>query len=306
MVAVLPSFFFTQMAADSIASIVFIFFIWISYFQIHTTVALRRLVSLASCVSLKVRYEEIVKAMVSPKGDCIMEICNINLSDIRVNPNNIYEEQNIKELADSIESFGQLENATLYEDLSIDDGKKYTLVGGHRRYLAISYLAERGLYEPVLKASLIEKPNVHQMEQMLIVTDNQQRVKDKETKIREIYYANNYWNYLVSINQQPQGKKREWIAKKTGYGERVIQDILSDIKKQSMTQQSSTVTVTQSSSAITVDNKAETRKALMRAKNAINKALNLSLDDSDILDSDTRAFLDDCMYKLKFIIDDLS
>ena len=143
-----------------------------------------------------------------------MEICNINLSDIRVNPNNIYEEQNIKELADSIESFGQLENATLYEDLSIDDGKKYTLVGGHRRYLAISYLAERGLYEPVLKASLIEKPNVHQMEQMLIVTDNQQRVKDKETKIREIYYANNYWNYLVSINQQPQGKKREWIAKK--------------------------------------------------------------------------------------------
>ena len=235
-----------------------------------------------------------------------MEICNINLSDIRVNPNNIYEEQNIKELADSIESFGQLENATLYEDLSIDDGKKYTLVGGHRRYLAISYLAERGLYEPVLKASLIEKPNVHQMEQMLIVTDNQQRVKDKETKIREIYYANNYWNYLVSINQQPQGKKREWIAKKTGYGERVIQDILSDIKKQSMTQQSSTVTVTQSSSAITVDNKAETRKALMRAKNAINKALNLSLDDSDILGSDTRAFLDDCMYKLKFIIDDLS
>ena len=233
----------------------------------------------------------------------IMEICNINLSDIRVNPNNIYEEQNIKELADSIESFGQLENATLYEDLSIDDGKKYTLVGGHRRYLAISYLAERGLYEPVLKASLIEKPNVHQMEQMLIVTDNQQRVKDKETKIREIYYANNYWNYLVSINQQPQGKKREWIAKKTGYGERVIQDILSDIKKQSMNQQS--LTATQSTSAITVDNKAETRKALMRAKNAINKALNLSSNDSVLLAFDTE-YLEDCMDKLKFMIDDLS
>ena len=232
-----------------------------------------------------------------------MEISNINLSDIRVNPNNIYEEQNIKELADSIESFGQLENATLYEDLSIDDGKKYTLVGGHRRYLAISYLAERGLYEPVLKASLIEKPNVHQMEQMLIVTDNQQRVKDKETKIREIYYANNYWNYLVSINQQPQGKKREWIAKKTGYGERVIQDILSDIKKQSMNQQS--LTATQSTSAITVNNKAETRKALMRAKNAINKALNLSSNDSVLLDFDTE-YLEDCMDKLKFMIDDLS
>ncbi len=141
-----------------------------------------------------------------------------------------------------------------------------------------------------LKARLIERPNVHQMEQMLIVTDNQQRIKDKDTKIREIFYANNYWNYLVSINQQPQGKKRKWIAKKTGYGERAIQDILSDIKKQSMTQQSSTVTVTQSSSAITVDNKAETRKALMRAKNAINKALNLSSNDSVLLAFDTGVF----------------
>ena len=51
------------MAADSIAFIDFIFFIWISYFQIHTTVALRRLVSLASCMNIKVRCEEIVKAI---------------------------------------------------------------------------------------------------------------------------------------------------------------------------------------------------------------------------------------------------
>ena len=61
--AVLPSFFFTQMAAGSIVFIVFIFFIWISYFQIHTTVALRRLALLASCIPRKVRYEEIVKAI---------------------------------------------------------------------------------------------------------------------------------------------------------------------------------------------------------------------------------------------------
>ena len=62
-VAVLPSFFLLETAAVDIVFIVFIFFIWISYFQIHTTVALRRLVSLASCVSLKVRFEEIVKAI---------------------------------------------------------------------------------------------------------------------------------------------------------------------------------------------------------------------------------------------------
>ena len=55
--------FLTLMAAGSIAFIVFIFLIWISYFQIHTTVALRRLTLFASCIPLKVRYEEIVKAM---------------------------------------------------------------------------------------------------------------------------------------------------------------------------------------------------------------------------------------------------
>ena len=93
------------------------------------------------------------------------------------------------------------------------------------------------------------------------------------------------------------------MLKKTGYGERVIQDILSDIKKQSMNQQS--LTATQSISAITVDNKAETRKALMRAKNAINKALNLSSNDSVLLAFDTE-YLEDCMDKLKFMIDDLS
>ena len=72
--------FFTQMAADSIVFIVFVFFIWISYFQIHTTVALRRLVSLASCVSLKVRYEEIVKAIC--QGGYIMTYDDFTKQDL--------------------------------------------------------------------------------------------------------------------------------------------------------------------------------------------------------------------------------
>ena len=43
----------------------------------------------------------------------------------------------------------------------------------------------------------------------------------------------------------------------------------------------------------------------MRAKNAINKALNLSSNDSVLLAFDTE-YLEDCMDKLKFMIDDLS
>ena len=45
--------FLTLMAAGSIVFIVFIFFIWISYFQIHTTVALRRLVTTCQLYSSK-------------------------------------------------------------------------------------------------------------------------------------------------------------------------------------------------------------------------------------------------------------
>ena len=114
-------------------------------------------------------------------------------------------------------------------------------VGGHRRFLAISYLAERNLYQPKIHVNVIEKPVENIEEKMMIVADNHQRIKDKDTKIREIQYANDYWNYLVSINQKPRlengQRKRDWIAKKTGYCARVVQDILTEIKSQNETTQ---------------------------------------------------------------------
>ena len=137
-----------------------------------------------------------------------MEIKSIQLNDIRTNPSNIYEEQNIIELADSIQQWGQLENATVYEEYG-EDGKKYTLVGGHRRYQAIGYLAERGQYQPILNVRIIDKPEIHEEENMLIIADNHQRTKDKETKIKEIKYANDYWEYLVSVDKKPKLKTGE-------------------------------------------------------------------------------------------------
>lgn len=168
-----------------------------------------------------------------------MEITTLNLTDIRTNPLNIYQEQTIKELADSILQWGQLENATVYKDEQAD-GKKYTLIGGHRRFMAISYLAERNLYPSKIHVNIVSKPMADTEEKMMIVADNHQRVKDKQTKLREIQYANDYWNYLVSINQKPRlehgQKKRDWIAKKTGYGARVVQDILTEIRNANTTE----------------------------------------------------------------------
>ena len=219
-----------------------------------------------------------------------MEIKNIDLTSIRTNPNNIYTEQNIIELADSIQQWGQLENATLYEDESQNDGKKYTLVGGHRRYLALCYLAERGLISPTLKANIIPKPSIEVEEKMLIVSDNHQRVKDKETKLREIQYANNYWNYLVSINQKPSGLKRSWIAKKTGYGERTIQDILSEIKTNASNSSENARTQNASASRVSaseMDTNEKILQALKRANSSLKRAMNLiSYDDSMFSESE--------------------
>ena len=60
--AVLPSFFCPD-SSGFYCLYCFYFFIWISYFLIRATVALRRLALLASCPCKKVRCEEIVKAI---------------------------------------------------------------------------------------------------------------------------------------------------------------------------------------------------------------------------------------------------
>lgn len=203
----------------------------------------------------------------------------VHVSEIRPNPINFYsqinEDENIlvNDMASLLLEDGQDANGIVYVDTSIDDGKKYTLIGGHRRFLAISYLAERGEIEPLINVNVVSRPQVTVEEEMLILADNHQRTKDKATKIREIKSANDYWNYLVSINQKPRlmngQKKRDWIAKKTGYSARAIQDILSDLKnvnRQQIVTNNSTVVITE------IDNKLELKKSLKRATNAINKA----------------------------------
>ena len=55
-----------------------------------------------------------------------------------------FEDEVIDSLANSIKKYGQLENATVYEDTSKNDGCKYTLIGGESRYRAISGLSMGG------------------------------------------------------------------------------------------------------------------------------------------------------------------
>ena len=73
------------MAADSIAFIVFIFFIWISYFLIHTTVALRRLVNTCQLYSSKSTIRR------NCKGDKAVEDTGMNFIMIKWDIDNLCE-----------------------------------------------------------------------------------------------------------------------------------------------------------------------------------------------------------------------
>ena len=77
----------------------------------------------------------------------------VNIDDVRINCLNeaIYddaENEFITALMNSIRRDGQFENAIAYaSDIDrngIKDGRKYTLLGGNTRYLAISRLRESG------------------------------------------------------------------------------------------------------------------------------------------------------------------
>ena len=70
------------------------------------------------------------------------KVIKMHVNDIRLNSQNKYDLTEIEALAKTIKDNGQLENGVgYYEDKN--DGKKITLVAGHRRHSAISLLYRR-------------------------------------------------------------------------------------------------------------------------------------------------------------------
>ena len=68
----------------------------------------------------------------------------VHVSEIRRNERNFYavvsenEEENVDNLATILREDGQDDNGVVYEDTSLNDGKKYTLLAGERRWKAIT------------------------------------------------------------------------------------------------------------------------------------------------------------------------
>lgn len=157
----------------------------------------------------------------------------IHVNDIRRNEQNFYatiaedEETNVEDMAKLIAEDGQDSNGVVYEDTSIEDGKKYTLIAGERRWKALKLNYERGQGDGLYEVKIIRKPERAEDELLRIIRDNAQRDKGKEVRRQEVLALNSIWETLVSENRKPEGKKRDWIAKNCGLSPRRVQDYLT-------------------------------------------------------------------------------
>lgn len=201
----------------------------------------------------------------------------INVEDVRPNPMNMYhfEDEVIDSLANSIKKYGQLENATVYEDTSKNDGCKYTLIGGESRYRAIISLVEKGEHEGNFNVTVVDKPNENADELEMLLHDNIQRHKTKKTMIKEIELYEEIYKRMVEKGQRPAGEKREWIGNKVGISGRNV----DRLKKEFLEQPSTDNSNNQIEREIT--NK-DINNAIRRNVKALKKTVKMMEDKGDI------------------------
>lgn len=201
----------------------------------------------------------------------------INVEDVRPNPMNMYhfEDEVIDSLANSIKKYGQLENATVYEDTSKNDGCKYTLIGGESRYRAIISLVEKGEHGGNFNVTVVDKPNENDDELEMLLHDNIQRHKTKKTMIKEIELYEEIYKRMVEKGQRPAGEKREWIGNKVGISGRNV----DRLKKEFLEQPSTDNSNNQIEREIT--NK-DINNAIKRNVKALKKTVKMMEDKGDI------------------------
>lgn len=150
----------------------------------------------------------------------------INVTDVRINELNFYpsSDEMVSSLASHIARDGQLENATVYEDESPEDGRTYTLIGGETRFRAICKLVEDGLSNGDFRVEVIPKPESKEEEMRLITADNCQRSKSSSMRYHEILKLEEIYR---TLDPRPEGKKRDWVGKMLGISGRMVDNIKS-------------------------------------------------------------------------------
>ncbi|MCR1960739.1 hypothetical protein CWE04_05165 [Thomasclavelia cocleata] len=159
------------------------------------------------------------------------------IDDVRINCLNeaVYDEAEnefIGALMNSIRDDGQFENAIAYAS-EVDrngeiDGRKYTLLGGNTRYLAISKLRDAGEGDGYINISVVNKPESTREELEMIVKNNIQRKKKPEERFHEIKIMEKIYEL---IDEKPAGTKRDWIGNQLGISGRYVDKLIKQFSE---------------------------------------------------------------------------
>lgn len=153
----------------------------------------------------------------------------INIEEVRTNKMNFYEKEIVDNIATSIKEFGQLSNCSVFCEEG-KDNKKYTLIDGETRCLAILKLNKEGLHDGLLDVLILDKPKNNMETESLIIDSNLQRTKSTEDRLHEIEKATLIYETLKKAKNIDDGViKRDWIGKKIGISGRQVQKYLNTL-----------------------------------------------------------------------------
>ncbi|WP_405382697.1 ParB/RepB/Spo0J family partition protein [Phascolarctobacterium sp.] len=110
---------------------------------------------------------------------------DINISDIYPNGRNFYAMQDIEALAEDIKAVGLLENLTVTYCPAAEGGENYKLLGGERRWRALTLLVQQGYKEFAVATCQIRNAENERAEMIEIIMCNRQRVKTVWEQIEE-------------------------------------------------------------------------------------------------------------------------
>lgn len=110
---------------------------------------------------------------------------DISISDIYPNGRNFYAMQDIEALAEDIKAVGLLENLTVTYCPEAGGGRNYKLLGGERRWRALSLLVKQGYNEFSVATCQIRTAENARAEMIEIIMCNRQRVKTVWEQIEE-------------------------------------------------------------------------------------------------------------------------
>lgn len=158
-------------------------------------------------------------------------IRNLSVTSIRVNPDNFYakgadEEEMISQMEELLKS-GQASNILVYEDLEPEDGKRFTLISGERRFKAMMRLMESGESDGMISAKVVAKPASKEDEMLQLISGNAQRSKSSEVRRNEIKTLQEIWNNR-KLRKETKGRFVEWAGALTGMSARSVATYLKE------------------------------------------------------------------------------